>query len=179
MQVEITSPLADCLNLQMNYFQLFGIEELPTVDRTLVAAKYFELQKATHPDFFTNDTEIEQEDALQRSADINKAFNIFQNEQKTIEYFLQTMGIIEHDEKYQLPPDFLMEMMEINETIGEQNKEQVLQQVNDYENKLWQEVRPLIDNYKTTERNNVALAKLKEYYYKKKYLKRILDRLGD
>jgi molecular chaperone HscB len=41
----------------MNYFELFGFEEKPFVDRSLVSKKYFELQKKFHPDFFTNESE--------------------------------------------------------------------------------------------------------------------------
>ena len=163
----------------MNYFELFGLPEAPSVERSLLAKKYFELQKENHPDFFTQGTEAEQERALEQSAAINKAFNIFQDEEKTIEYFLQTAGLLETDEKYNLPPGFLMEMMEINEALTEGDEENAVKRVKDYESTLSEEVNPLIKNYKTAKTTGSGLLRLKEYYYKKKYLKRILDRLGD
>jgi len=163
----------------MNYFELFGLPQAPSVDRTLLAKKYFELQKENHPDFFTRATETEKEEALEQSASINKAFNIFQNPEKTIEYFLQTVGMVETDEKYALPPDFLMEMMEINEVLTEESAEAVTSRVEAYENELWEEIKPVIEGYSKSKTRQEELEKLKAYNYKKKYLKRILDRLDD
>ena len=163
----------------MNYFGLFGLPQAPSVDRSLLAKKYFELQKEHHPDFFTQAMDTEKEDALEQSAHINKAFNIFQNKEKTIEYFLQTVGLIEADEKYNLPPDFLMEMMDINEALTEESEDIVTKRVESYESELWEDIKLVIENYQADATNESSLLKLKEYYYKKKYLKRILDRLGD
>lgn len=163
----------------MNYFELFGLPQAPSVNKSLLAKKYFELQKENHPDFFTQGTEAEREDALEQSAAINKAFGIFQQEEKTIEYFLQMIGLVETDEKYNLPPDFLMEMMEINEALTEEDGEGVIKRVNDLETALFENIKPVISNYNAATTSEDDLLKLKEYYYKKKYLKRILDRLGD
>ena len=98
---------------------------------------------------------------------------------QTIEYFLQTVGLIEADEKYNLPPDFLMEMMEINEALTEESEDIVTKRVESYESELWEDIKPIIENYQADTTKGSSLLKLKEYYYKKKYLKRILDRLGD
>ncbi len=163
----------------MNYFELFGLPQAPSVDRSFLAKKYFELQKENHPDFFTKATETEKENALEQSAAINKAFKIFQDKEKTIEYFLQTVGLIQADEKYSLPSVFLMEMMEINEVLTEATEEIVVKRVGDYEHNLFNDIRPVIENYNAAKTKETDLLLLKEYYYKKKYLKRILDRLGD
>ncbi len=162
----------------MNYFELFGLPVLPRIDKTLLAQKYFALQKSNHPDFFTQDTEEAREEALHQSAAINKAFSIFQNEDKTIEYFLQLKAIVESDEKYQLPPAFLMQMMELNETLTEKDGVTVAAELAEIEKTLLEEIKPVLDNY-TSNTDAAAMEKLKAYYYKKKYLKRILERLGD
>jgi molecular chaperone HscB len=163
----------------MNYFELFGLPMSPVVDRKLLSEKYVELQKKFHPDFFTDGNEAEQEQALQQSAAVNKAYKIFQQPEKTIEYFLQERGIIQTDEKYGLPPDFLMEMMELNEELMEDNQEATLQKVSDYENRLKAAVEPVLQQYDPVNTSDTDLQELKAYYYKKKYLKRILDRLND
>lgn len=162
----------------MNYFELFGFPVSPRVDKTLVSQKYFALQKINHPDFFTQATEAEKEDALQQSAAINKAFTIFQNDEKTIEYFLQEKGVIQTDEKYQLPPDFLMEMMELNETLNEKDGVTLAEEMADIERPLLEEINPILEK-SSRDIDASEMEKLKAYYYKKKYLKRILDRLGD
>ena len=162
----------------MDYFQLFGLPVAPAVDRSLLAKKYFELQRQNHPDFFTQHSEHEQEEALALTADINKAFAIFKNEQKTIEYFLQHEGIIQENEKYNLPADFLMEMMDINEAVSAEDEAAVSKEVADYTSKLYEGIKPILENYPTGEIKPETLQELKAYYYKKKYLNRILDRLG-
>ncbi|MBC7867997.1 MAG: Fe-S protein assembly co-chaperone HscB [Gloeobacteraceae cyanobacterium ES-bin-316] len=162
----------------MNYFELFDFAVAPRIDKSLVAQKYFALQKNNHPDFFTQATEAEQEHALQQSAEINKAFAVFQDEDKTIEYFLQQKEVIQTDEKYQLPNEFLLEMMELNETLLEKDGVTLAKEMADIEKPLLDEILPVLEqaepNYDTA-----SLEKLKAYYYKKKYLKRILARLGD
>jgi molecular chaperone HscB len=162
----------------MNYFELFGFEEAPAIDKRLLSEKYFLLQKQNHPDFFTQASEAEQEQALAQSADINKAFTTFQNEDKTIEYFLQVKDIVATDEKYQLPNDFLMEMMEINETLEEKDGVTVTAELAEIEKGLYQSIEPVIKD-KTLYNDAASLEKLKAYYYKKKYIQRILARLGD
>lgn len=162
----------------MNYYELFGIAEVPVVDKNTIAKKYIELQKKFHPDFFTNENEVDRDHALEQSAVINKAYNIFSNNEKTIAYFLLQKGIISDDEKYNLPQDFLMEMMELNEAVDEKNT-QTEDKIKAFENDLYGEVKSLLENHHSIEMNEQALLKLKAYYYKKKYLKRILDRLDD
>ncbi len=162
----------------MNYYELFELPIAPVVDKSGISKKYFELQKRFHPDFFTNETEADKENALEQSAAINKGFNIFSNKEKTLEYFLQLKGIIKPDEKYNLPPQFLMEMMELNEALDEENAS-VQQNIDDFENELDKELLGLLSNENTAELDEKELDQLKAYYYKKKYLKRILDRLDD
>ena len=159
----------------MNYFELFDVPPGPVVERSLLSKKYFELQKKFHPDFYSQAGENEKAEALKQSADINNAYTIFQNTDKTLEYFLQLSGSILQGEKYELPPGFLMEMMDLNEGVTDENgSTQSL--VNDYMEKLSEEIEPVLSHFTGSED---ALQKLKAYYYKKKYLKRILDRLGD
>lgn len=162
----------------MNYFELFDLPVAPTIDKSSLSKKYFELQKEYHPDFFSGSDENEKENVLQQSATINKAFKIFQDHDRTIEYFLQVTGLIIPDEKYNLPADFLMQMMEINEGLTE-NEEESLKLVKSFVEKLKEDVKPILENYSAGNVDGVDMEKLKSYYYRRKYLKRILDRLAD
>lgn len=163
----------------MNYFELFDLPLGPVVNKQVLAKKYTELQKKYHPDFNLQLINAEKEDNLDRSADINKAYKIFRDEDRTLQYFLEVTGLSEPDEKYELPPDFLMEMMEMNESLMEKNKDEVQKEVEDYNAKLYADVKPIIDSYWMGITDGPSLQKLKAYHYKKKYLNRILDRLAD
>jgi molecular chaperone HscB len=156
----------------MNYFELFEIPMSLKIDKTKLAQQYFALQKKYHPDFFINETEKEQADALEASSQINKAFKVFKNEEETIKYVLQLKGVLGEGEKYQLPPGFLMEMMELNEALSENSQ----QQIERLEKEIYAPVKEITENFsdRTTKEE---LLLLKEYYFKKKYLHRILDRM--
>ncbi len=157
----------------MNHFELFDLPVSFKVDKGKLAQKYFELQKKYHPDFFAQGTEHEQEEALEISSQLNKALKILKNEDETIKYVLQLKGLLEEEEKYQLPPAFLMEMMELNEELTENSA----QQISNIEKELYTRVEPIISNYDDARTGTPDLLKVKEYYYKKKYLQRILDRI--
>ncbi len=161
----------------MNYYNLFQLPQSPIVDRVLVSKKYIELQKQYHPDYFTKENEEDKENALAISANINKAYNIFSNKDKTIEYFLQIKNVIIVDEKYNLPPDFLMEMMELNETFNENIN--IENEIKSFENALNETIKPILALGASSLLDENTLQQLKLYYYKKKYLKRILERLED
>ena len=157
----------------MNHFELFDLPVSLKTDTSKLALTYFELQKKYHPDFFAQATEQEQEQALEISSQLNKALKILKNEDETIKYVLQLKGLLEEEEKYQLPMAFLMEMMELNEKLSADSA----QQINALETELYSEVKPIIDSYDDAHATHTDLLKLKEYFYKKKYLQRILDRL--
>jgi molecular chaperone HscB len=157
----------------MNYFELFELPVSIQIDKSKLAQKYFELQKKFHPDFFANGTEHEQEQALEISARLNKALKVLKNQDHTIKYVLQLKTLLEEEEKYELPPEFLMEMMELNEELSEDSSKHIPE----LENQLYTEVENIIVNYNDATITQSDLLKLKEYYFKKKYLQRILDRL--
>lgn len=157
----------------MNYFELYDMPVHLKIDQDTMMKKYFELQKKYHPDFFTQATEEEQAIALETSSQLNKALRIFKKEEETIKYVLQLKSLLEEEEKYKLPPDFLMEMMELNEALPEDAEKQV----KDRERELYNQVHSILENYNDTLVTNKELLTLKEYYYKKKYLQRILDRI--
>ncbi|HMU11430.1 MAG TPA: Fe-S protein assembly co-chaperone HscB [Ferruginibacter sp.] len=156
----------------MNYFELFDLPVSLKIDQGKLAQKYFELQKKYHPDFFTQATEHEQEEALEMSSQLNKALKVFKNREETIKYVLQLKDLLEEEEKFQLPSTFLMEMMELNEELNDDTPARIIA----IEQDIFTDVQPIIDNYNDETATTGDLLKLKEYYYKKKYLQRILDR---
>ena len=156
----------------MNYFELFEIPLSLKVDKSMLAKKYFELQKKYHPDFFTQSDEEGQATALEKSSSINKALKLLQNQDETIKYVLELKGLLAADEKYQLPQDFLMDMMDLNENLSADSATSI----NEIETDLYDEVKDIIEGYNEST-SNEALLKVKAYYFKKKYVQRILERL--
>jgi molecular chaperone HscB len=169
----------------MNYFQLFQIPIQLKVDKNLIREKFFELSRQSHPDYFVNNTSNEQQNALELSALLNKAFKTFCNLQETIKYVLQQKGLLQDEEKYILPSFFLMEMMEFNEEVAEvqldgdeEIKTKLLQQLTQFENEIYEPVAHTIENYQEGVTTEEELLQVKEYYFKNKYLHRLAQQLN-
>lgn len=164
----------------MNYFELFEIPVSLIVDQTKLPLQYFALQKKYHPDFFTNANEQEQEEVLEKSSMINKGFKTLKDSDETIKYVLVLKGLLQEEEKYELPPDFLMEMMELNEGLMDEdilNIEETETKIFQLQKNLYSEVQNIIEDYSDERTTEAQLLQVKDYYYKRKYLKRILERL--
>ena len=164
----------------MNYFELFGMPVSLTIDKKYLRDTYFELQKKYHPDFFSTSDESEQNEMLETSSIVNKAFKTFQSDDETIKYVLQLKHLLEEEEKYELPPDFLIEMMELNEAlmdVDDSSLEETETKISQLQKELYDKVQNIIEYYNEDNTTDEQLLQVKEYYFKKKYLKRILERL--
>jgi molecular chaperone HscB len=165
----------------MTYFDLFNIPVQLRVNTALLTPKYFELSKQYHPDYVVNGNEAAQAEALERSALLNKAWKTFQNPDATIKYVLKEKGLLEEEEKYELPPAFLMEVLEINERLmdGDATDNSDLQStILNLQSSIYAPVKEIVDNYKEGITTEEELLQVKEYYYKKKYLDRIKKELS-
>lgn len=161
----------------MNYFELFQIPVQLKVNTALLSKKFFELSRTYHPDYFTNEDAAAQEDSLEKSSILNAAWKTFQNQDDTIKYVLQLKGVLEEDEKYQLPADFLLEVMEINESLmddsGEEESLILKSRIDTLQAEIYKPVKNIIEEYQNETATPDQLKTVKEYYYKKKYLDRI------
>ena len=160
----------------MNYFELFEIPIQLQVDQQALKSKFMQLSRQHHPDFFTHDTPEAQEEALQKSALLNKAWKVFQQPEELIAYVLELKGLLAENEKYQLDADFLMEMMEINEAITELDEGQlptIKRRIDQLQEEIYTPVQDIITRYQDGQTPAADLLKVKEYYFQKKYLDRI------
>jgi len=162
----------------MNYFELFGLPIGFKVDATKLRAAFMDIQKGAHPDKNTQASEEEQFLALENSANANKGFSLLNNKEKILAYVLEIKGYLITDEKYALSPNFLMEMMELNEAWMEADtqpeKDYVLAQVNKIKNEISTPIQALLEAASVDAISEEGMLQIKEYYYKKKYLDRIL-----
>ena len=127
----------------MNYFELFGLPIGFQVDTQKLRAAFMEIQKASHPDKFAQGTTEEQEVALEQSSLANKGFTLLNQKERILPYVLEILGILTPEEKYALEPDFLMEMMDLNEAISEielendsKNISVILEDISNFKNEI-------------------------------------------
>ncbi|HUR64792.1 MAG TPA: iron-sulfur cluster co-chaperone HscB C-terminal domain-containing protein [Chitinophagaceae bacterium] len=164
----------------MNYFELFEIPVHLKVNGDLLAEKFYALSRRYHPDHAALGTLDVKDESLERSALLNKAFRTFQKPDETIKYVLQLKGLLEEEEKFELPPDFLMEVLEINEAILDSDDHSAVPgQLEKLQSEIYEPVKEIVENYKEDVTTQKELLQVKEYYYKKKYIDRIRKQLTE
>lgn len=176
----------DLIITKVNYFELYELPVSFNINAGLLRTKFYELSKRFHPDFYVNESEEKQEEILNLSTQINKAYNTLSNQQKLVEYILTLFQLLADGDKYALPQTFLMEMMEVNEVLMELEFEanistlqKVNTQVKGLENGLLNELAlhtALFDKNEDDKKN--ILLKIKDIWYRQKYLLRIRDTLN-
>ena len=167
----------------MNYFEFYGVKESFTPDVALLKKKFYQLSKEYHPDFFANEDDEKQQEILELSTLNNKAWQTLSDPYKRLEYILKEHDLLQEGAKPQLPADFLMEMMDINERLMEIDNAADLA-------KLTAEVLAVEDDIKQTlehaqsgyaQLNDTAkeerLNEIADCYYRQKYLLRIKESL--
>ncbi len=171
----------------MNYFELYELPLSFRPDEAVLKRKFYELSKKYHPDFYINESDEKQQEILELSTLNNKAFQVLSHPLKRMEYVLQLKGVLAEEEQYQLPQDFLMEMMEVNEALMEMefesdpvNLERITAQVDDMERGLSDELEEYTHRFDSvnTEEEQTLLLKIKDIWYRQKYLLRIRESLN-
>jgi len=169
-----------------NYFQLYNIPESFKPDAAVVKSKFFELSRKYHPDRFSQASEDEQAVALQQSAENNTAYRVLTHADKLMAYILKINNLLEDEEKYSLPPAFLMEMMDLNELVEEYEadpsnatlRQKAYSSVEEAFGALNEALEPLCASYNQDSSQKHLLIKIKDYYFRKKYLLRIQERIN-
>lgn len=166
----------------MNYFEFYQIPIGFKIEAKKLKRKFYEYSRKYHPDFFVQSSVSEQEEVLEKATLNNKAYKILSSLDSRIKYVLECKGLMEEGEKYQLPPMFLMEMMEVNEALMElqfepdpQSLQTLTKQVDAIESNLFEEVAQIIENYEDGVSDEEDLKKVKIFYFKRRYLLRIRE----
>ncbi len=167
-----------------NYFELYGLPEQFGTDKTAVRKNFLALSRENHPDRFATADESTQAAALKSASANNAAYKILMDEDKTMQYLLRLRNTISEDEKYTLPQAFLMEMMDLNEVVSEykmapdSTHRQIAYDTLAQEIDKWKvAAQPLLEKHDAGNTGQEILAKIKDFYYRRKYLLRIQERL--
>jgi molecular chaperone HscB len=131
----------------VNYFELFSLPVTFPIDQARLSATYRELQKQYHPDKFVMQNDAERLRAMQKSTEINDAYQTLKNSCLRAQYLLLLDGVdIALEQKTLQDTDFLMQQMEWRETISafteddedeiEEFAQQLQQQIADLEAKI-------------------------------------------
>ena len=171
----------------MNYFELYDLPLSFQIDNVLVKKKFYELSKRFHPDFFVNESQEKQDEILELSTINNKAYQVLSDPLKRIEYVLSLHDMLAEGDKYALSQDFLMDMMDVNEALMEMEFDhdelkltELSTQIDEMELSLFDEFKRNTNEFDQLEGadSNSILLKVKDIWYRQKYLMRIRESLN-
>src|ERR1700739_1158508 len=167
----------------INFFEFYGIPESFHPDVAHLKKKFYQLSKEYHPDFYANEDNEKQQEILELSTINNKAWQTLSDQNKTLEYILRQHELLVDGAKPQLPSDFLMEMMDINERLMEIDDAGQLADLNNdvlaVDSDINQSLGKLTADYHTLDdtAKESRLNEILDLYYRQKYLLRIKESL--
>ncbi len=171
----------------MNFFEFFGLEMAFRIDENALRRAFLANSKKWHPDRFGLASEAEREQVLELSTRNNEAFKTLADEALRIEYVLRQKGFLTADERQneQLPPDFLMEMMDLNEELADlafdENAEKLAAaeaNIDALEAALKKDAEPFLATWTASDPRPEPLAAAKDFFLKRKYLLRLRNRIS-
>lgn len=169
----------------MDYFEFYELPRQFDLDEKALKRKYLQMSKRFHPDFHSLSSIEEQEEALEKSTLNNKAYKVLKAFDSRLRYILELHGLLQEGQNTTLPQAFLMEMMEINESIMElqfdfdaQVYQTILDELQAFEKKLKENIEQATQAYDLAQnKDNQLLEPVLDYHYKRKYLVRIKENL--
>jgi molecular chaperone HscB len=168
--------------LSKSYFELYDLPLSFKVDEALLKKKFYALSREYHPDFYANESQEKQDDVLELSTLNNKGYKVLSDPLNRIEYILELHDMLAEEDKYTLPQDFLMDMMDVNEALMDMETDPdpsrlmtLSSEMDHLEACLFDELKLLTDEFdaKTNSDPNSILLKIKDIWYREKYLQRV------
>jgi molecular chaperone HscB len=100
-----------------DHYERLGLPRRFSIDPALLEAAYLDRSRAVHPDFHHGGSGGEQAASESLTAGVNEAYATLKDPFRRAEHLLALLGGPTATEVKDIPPAFLMEMMELREEI--------------------------------------------------------------
>ena len=160
------------MDFNKNYFEIFGLPVDYSVDQGLLVDRFLELQKQVHPDRFAAGTDQEKRLAMQWSTLVNTANETLRAPLPRAIYLLALSGIeLEHNPT--LPPELLMDQIELREELesieeGEGN----LEELDSFNKKMFQAINEVQAEFKESLDDDIR--KAERLVYELQFLSKLM-----
>jgi molecular chaperone HscB len=104
---------------ETDYFTCFGLPRRLMIDTGKLEAKFYELSRAFHPDFYQNKSETEQAISLGNAATLNSAYRTLRDPIQRAEYLLDLEAGAVKEIRTSPPADLFEEILELQDTLDE------------------------------------------------------------
>lgn len=104
---------------ELDHFARLGMERRYDISLDELERRYLLLARGLHPDQFAQRSAEERAIAEQVSAQLNDSYRALRDPLRRAEYLLALEGGPDRETDKRTPPDFLVEMLELNEVLEE------------------------------------------------------------
>ena len=108
-------PLAETTD----YFHFFGYQRTLGLDVEELEQRYYTFSRRYHPDFYHQASDLERDISLSKSSYLTRAYKTLKDPVSRAHYMLELSGRKEGKAGNVVPPDVLMEVSELHETLDE------------------------------------------------------------
>ena len=102
---------------EADYFTCLGFPRRLTIDPQKLEAKFYELSRAFHPDFYQNKSETEQAISLSNAATLNTAYRTLRDPIQRAEYLLAIEAGAVKEIRTTPPADLFEEILELRNCL--------------------------------------------------------------
>ncbi len=166
-----------------DYFDFFNIPRAFNLDQQELRRKYISNSKASHPDFFTLENKDKQDAVLRMSTLNNEGYNILSDHRRLVQHILQLEGMMPEEGKAQVPGDFLIQMMDINERLMEaqmdpaaQGLQAIFNDLDQLEEELAHTAQCAKDQW-DEDHSGSSLETVRDIFLKQQYLRRLRQQI--
>lgn len=141
--------------LHLDYFKLYELESVFTIDANLLKQKFYQLQKNYHPDNYINQDQTIKDLALRLSIKINDGYTHLNSPLKRAILLLDKHGVaVDFNKHTSLPPQFLASYMELHEMVDQARVDHDLMTISNINNQVLNHINKLVEeiglNFKQT-----------------------------
>jgi molecular chaperone HscB len=158
----------------IDYFAFLDIPRAFFPDEGMIRARYLANSRQWHPDVHTRGLEGSRDKAEELAGINNQAFSTLMHFDRRLEHLLALEGFLPEEGQAQLPQDFLMDMMEVNEELMElameddpDKRRAITHRLEEMERDLLEAVTPIMAAF---DRNGSGdLKVVRDYLLKRRY----------
>ena len=170
-----------------DYFAFYGLPESFRPDEAALKRHYYAKSRETHPDFHATSPPENQAEMLRQATLNTDAYRTLAHPDQRMAYLLRQHGLLEEGKQGQLPSEFLMDVMDLNEQLMELEMDanptgtaKVAAEVTSLADTLDAGIEPVLAGYEQLPANHrpAALQQICTYYLKKRYLLRIQQQVA-
>ncbi len=168
-----------------NFFEFFDLPVRIELDEKELKRKFLKKSREYHPDMVGSDDAAALEKAERMSAFTNEVYKTLSNKQERISYILLLNGLVGAPGQNQMSPEFLMEVMELNEAImelqfeeNETAKKDVLDRIRQFKSEIEQDAQAHFAAFDAGDHSQPILEGIRDYFLKHRYLLRMEENMA-